>query len=154
MHQTLVSSEIATRRIEMLRSPEARFLVMLRLWPEGAEAQAQVWSGLCHDLGAGRARACLSAFEDLDRILRKSAWHMPRLGDPGDAALTPDEDALCRFLLVSLEAEREAALAEAMFLVRPDAILPVTLAASRVALPLLCVECRLRLEGARCRRIS
>ncbi|MCE0506042.1 hypothetical protein LR948_11785 [Roseivivax sp. GX 12232] len=141
----------ATRSIAELRPPEARLLAMFRLWPLGPEAQTLLWSELSHELGAGRARACLSAFETLQAILKRAAWALPEMAEPETPALTPDEDGLCRFVLRALEADREAALEEAIFLVRPEAILPLTLAASRVALPLLCVECRLRLEGARCR---
>lgn len=143
------ASGTGPRRRADLSRPEARMLAMLRLWPDGPRAQSDLWSALAEDLGPARARACLSAFETFRERLLRNAWIAPRLLVPEARRLSPDEDHLCRFVLLAAEGDREAALELATFLVRPAALLPLLHAAERTGLPLLCAECRLGLS--RCR---
>ncbi|MFD1340822.1 hypothetical protein [Litorisediminicola beolgyonensis] len=138
-----------TRRISDLRLSEAWCLTLLRLWPEGPEAQALVWTGLCRAIGPGRARACLSGFETLHALIRAKSWQMPQLNAPDAETLSADEDTLCRLILAATEGGAEAAMEEACFLLRPDALLPFCTAAGATGLPLLCTECRARICGTR-----
>ena len=141
------ASHVPPRRLSDLAGPDRRLLILLRLWPRGPEAQARAWDDLCGALGSARARGCLSAFEDLRGRLWRSAWVAPLVAAPEDERLTPDEEAILTVVRLATEGDREAALEHAMFLVRPEALLPVVLAAERAGLPLLCAECRARLGG-------
>lgn len=139
----------APRQLSDLRGPERRLVGMLRHWALGPDGACTVWTDLAADLGPARARACLSAFEDVLALIRRSAWRMPDLGAPGDDAVTADEDGICRLVMAATESDRDEAMMHALFLVREDALLPLVLASSRLGLPLLCAECRARLVAAR-----
>ena len=79
-------------------------------------------------------------------LMRLHAWHPPLILRPGAEGVSDDERNLARFVLLSAEQDREAALVEAMAIVVPQAILPLVAAGERVGLPLLCEECRDRLD--------
>ncbi|WP_246107237.1 hypothetical protein [Puniceibacterium confluentis] len=131
-----------------LRQPEARLVAMLRLWHTDEAGQVQVWNDLCAVLGSHRARACLSAFEDVLRLLHHHGWRAPSLLPPETNRLSADETSFARFVLAATEQDRDAASAEAHYHVRCEGILPLVLAASRLGLPLLCEESRCRLHAA------
>uniref|UniRef100_A0A2A3JNY4 Uncharacterized protein n=1 Tax=Alloyangia mangrovi TaxID=1779329 RepID=A0A2A3JNY4_9RHOB len=97
-------------------------------------------------LGFTRARACLRAFGDFADILTRHGWHGPLILPLDAQGISDDERAIARFVLTATEQDRELALAEATMLVLPAHILTLTNAAERVGLPLLCEECRARLD--------
>lgn len=138
----------AARPVAALRGPERRLVELLRLWTAGREGMGAAWSALAADLGPARARACLTGLEDVLAILRRAAWTAPGIAAPGDVGLTADEEFLAGMVMAAAEQRREAALERALFVVRPEAILPLVLAASRLGLPLVCAECRARLAAA------
>ncbi|SDG66874.1 hypothetical protein [Alloyangia pacifica] len=130
-------------RVE-LRPAEMRVVQLLRLWRADDEAGAQL---LLRDaLGFTRARSCLRAFGDLAELLTRHGWHGPLILPQEAQGISDDERAIARFVLTATEQDRELALAEATMLVTPAHILTLTNAAERVGLPLLCEECRARLN--------
>ncbi|SFE32340.1 hypothetical protein [Roseivivax sediminis] len=142
-------SHMMCRERDDLTAPEARFLSMLRHWPLGPESQALVWADLAAELSPPRARACLSAFESFSARIARAAWTAPQVYAPETDALSPDEDALCRIVDAAARGAREEALSHAVFLVRPEALMPLLHSAERTGLPLLCAECRARLALCR-----
>ncbi len=147
-HAHFTPSEARPLALSDLRLAEARLVAMLRLWNEGAQGQEQVWNGLCAILGSNRARSCLSAFEDVLRLLRRHGWRALSVLPSEVDRLSDDEAAFARFVLTATEQDRDGACLDASFLVRPEAMLPLVLAASRLGLPLLCEESRCRLHAA------
>ncbi len=131
-----------------LRLAEARLVVMLRHWRFSDNGQEHVAGSLCTILGEVRARACLRGFEDALGLLHRHGWRPLTLRQPGSTLVSEDETAFARFILLATEQDRDVAWLEGSFLVRPDGILPLILAASCVGLPLLCEESRCRLHAA------
>ncbi|AWI84400.1 hypothetical protein CEW88_12330 [Alloyangia pacifica] len=127
-----------------LRPAETRVVQLLRLWREADEATAQL--ELRDALGFSRARSCLRAFGDFAEILTRHGWHGPLILPTDALGVSDDERAIARFVMTATEQDRDLALAEAAMLVLPAHILPLANAAERVGLPLLCEECRRRLE--------
>ena len=127
-----------------LRSAEMRVIALLRAWNTNLDAQTAMWEDLQTSLGDARARSCLQAFEQMLQLLAKHSWRPLTIMPMETKGMTPDEAALARFVMASTEQRRDTALAEAGFLVAPNALLPLLCAASRFGLPLLCEECRTR----------
>ena len=142
IHAALSHPQTTERSVDDLRPPEARLLVMLRLWHLGPEAQAILWTELNSEIGALRARACLSAFETLHEVLTKHSWQALAFGDPQAQILTRDEDDILRFVMAATEQDRDMAMLLASYLVRPEALMGIVQTAMRCGLPLLCSECR------------
>ncbi|WGW04618.1 hypothetical protein [Tropicibacter oceani] len=130
-----------------LRGPERRLIDMLRHWAAGPDAQEGIWRELCQSLGAPRAKGCLRGFEDMLGLLRRHAWHAPMILPISATGYSEDELAIARFVMAATEQRREVAMAEASFLVSPQALLPLMTAATRTGLPLLCEDCRARVMG-------
>lgn len=130
-----------------LRGPERRVVQLLRGWQHGPDAQSALWNDLCRSMGAARARACLQAFEQMLSLLARYGWQALRILPVGTEGVSPDEASLARFIMAATEQRREVALAEAGFLVSPAGLLPLVCAASRFGLPLLCEDCRARLQA-------
>lgn len=136
---------VPPREVASLCGAEQRFVAILRLWQTGEGGRAALWSRMSDEMGAARAGSCLSAFQDVAEHLAVRGWRAPTINPPDAPRLTRDEDDLCRLVTAAAEGAREEALELALFLVRPEALLPLVHAASRVGLPLLCAECRARL---------
>lgn len=130
---------------DTLRGPEKRVISLLRAWQAGAEAQSDIWDDLHASLGETRARSCLQGFEHMLQLLRTHGWQQLSVLPIGTKGASSDEAAIARFVMAATEQRREAALAEAGFLISPAGLLPLLCAASRVGLPLLCEECRSRI---------
>lgn len=130
-----------------LRRPELRVVFLLRAWQGDIETQADVWNDLCRSMGQARARACLQAFEQMLGLLVKHGWQTLTVLPQDTDGVSADEAAIARFVMAATEQRREAALAQAGFLVSPAALLPLVCAASRFGLPLLCEDCRARVRG-------
>jgi hypothetical protein len=128
-----------------LRSAEIRVIALLRAWNTNLDAQTEMWDDLKTSMGEARARSCLQAFEQMLQLLAKHGWCPLTIMPMETKGMSPDEAALARFVMASTEQRRDAALAEAGFLVVPNALLPLLCAASRFGLPLLCEECRARI---------
>lgn len=142
IHAALSHPQTTERSVDDLRPPEARLLAMLRLWHLGPEAQAIIWTELNSEIGALRARACLTAFEDLHKALARYSWQALSFGHPQSQGLTRNEDDILRFVMAATEQDRDMAMLLASYLVRPEALMGIVQTAMRCGLPLLCSECR------------
>lgn len=130
-----------------LRGPEQRLIGMLRDWCADPDPQETILADLSESLGPSRARACLQAFEQMLTLLTKHGWHSLVILRPNANGYSQDELSIARFVMAATEQRRDVAVAEASFLVSPDALLPLLCAGARVGLPLLCEECRARIRG-------
>jgi hypothetical protein len=124
---------------------EATSIRYLRLWCDGPESQAQVWTELSTALGPDRGREVLRGFEEMcglcfkfgRRPLMRHGVQCPCVGS--------DECCFAHFVATAVEGEREDALMFAMLLVRPDMAPLLAALASDFGLALR----RLRLANAR-----
>lgn len=131
-----------------LRGPEKRVIAILRAWQNSPQQQAEIWDDLCRSMGEPRARACLQAFEQMQTLIARHGWQALTILPPDTKGISADEAAVARFVMAATEQDRDAALAEAGFLVSAAALLPLLCAASRFGLPLLCEDCRARVRAA------
>jgi hypothetical protein len=76
----------------------ARFVAALRLWLEGPERRAEVWSAFAMRLGAAGGRAALQAFEDYLGAVADGAARPIARRRHGDPWATADEAALAAAL--------------------------------------------------------
>ena len=125
-----------------LRGPEWRAAKLLRKShdPDGLRAD------LLPILGSARTGYCIGGMTELLILLRRHSWHMPLFLRPGATSVSEDERSLARFILLCAEQQRDEAMAEAMMMVTPQAIVPLVSAGERMGLPLLCEDCRKRLR--------
>ncbi|MDU8912740.1 hypothetical protein [Aestuariicoccus sp. MJ-SS9] len=124
-----------------LRPVERAFVTMVRQWRAGADGQQIVWNDLAVRLGPARA------LETLLQLIDTHGWRALDILDPDAPAFSADEADLARLVMMATEQDRESALAEACFVVRPAVLLQLLIAAERVGLPLLCADCRARVAG-------
>lgn len=127
-------------RLSDLPALEARTVLYLRLWAEGNEAQAMVWSELCGTLGPDQARPGLRAFEALcDHVARHARRPMMRHG-VDCACVGADEACLANFIATAAEGDREDAILIAMMMVRADIALGLVSLAQAAGLAFRRVE--------------
>ncbi|MCC1491264.1 hypothetical protein [Cognatishimia sp. F0-27] len=142
MHQTSITATASS-----LRGPERRVIALLRAWHAGEAHQAAAWKDLCKSLGVARARGCLRAFEEMLALMDRHGWRCLTILPETAEGWSEDELSVARFVMAATEQQRDVALSEAAFLVRPSALLPLLTTASRFGLPLLCEDCRARVMG-------
>jgi hypothetical protein len=98
---------------------EAAAVVCLRLWCDGAEGQARLWSDLAGALGAGPARDALTAFERLvGQLARHGRRPLMRHGREC-ACVGADEAAFATMIAAAAQGEHEDAVLLAALLVPP-----------------------------------
>jgi hypothetical protein len=98
---------------------EAGAVVCLRLWCDGAEGQARLWTDMAAALGAGPARDALQALERLvGQIARNGRRPLMRHGR-ACACVGADEAAFATMVATAAEGEREDAVLLAALLVAP-----------------------------------
>jgi len=103
-----------------LDSIEAASVIYLRLWSDGPDARAQVWSDFANTLGSDQGKKALKSFEDLcalcahhgRRPLMRHSVHCKCLG--------ADESCFANFIATAATGDREDAMLMATLLVRPD----------------------------------
>jgi hypothetical protein len=119
-----------------LAPAEARFVIALRLWLDGAQGQAAVWSGFSTALGTRRGRTALAAFEAMLSIAAEGAqgalWRRPS----GCPRLSRDEAAFAAVIRCAGAGDLPGAVAMAHVVTRPQAAARLAIAAGEVA-PLL-----------------
>lgn len=106
--------------IDDLDSIETASVIYFRLWSDGPEAQAQVWSDLATGLGVEHGRQALQSFEMLcslcarhgRRPLMRHSIHCKFIG--------ADESCFASFIATAATGQREDAMLIATLLVRPD----------------------------------
>jgi hypothetical protein len=98
---------------------EAGAVVCLRLWCDGAEAQARLWTDLRGALGGGPARDALRAFERVAGLLARHG-RRPLMRHHRDCACVgADEAAVATLVAAAAEGACEDAALLAALLVRP-----------------------------------
>ncbi len=98
---------------------EAGAVMCLRLWCDGAEAQARLWSDLSGALGAGPAREALSAFERLVGLLVRHGRRPLMRHHRQCSCVGADEAAFATMVAAAADGQREDAALLASLLVPP-----------------------------------
>jgi hypothetical protein len=98
---------------------EAAAVVCLRLWCDGAEAQARLWSDMAGGLGAGSARKALAAIERLVGLLARHGRRPLMRHGRECACVGADEAAFATMVAAAAEGAREDAVLLAALLVPP-----------------------------------
>lgn len=103
-----------------LTAIEATSVMCLRLWSDGADAQAKVLDDFVAGLGAVRGRKAMQSFERLCNLCA-SYGRRPLMRHAVQCkCLGADESCFANFIATAAEGEREDALLIATLLVRPD----------------------------------
>lgn len=118
--------------LDTLPACEARAVTWLRLWCDGPEGQAQVWSAASSSLGAGRATASLTAFERLLNVILEHGRRGLMRHSIGCGCVGADEAVFAQFLALVAKGEDEDAMMIASLLVRAD-MAPVLVGLGREA---------------------
>lgn len=99
---------------------EAAAVFYLRLWCNGPDAQAEVWSDFATSLGLQRGRAALSSFERLCDLYTRHARRPLLRHDVRCACVGSDEACFANFIATATEGEHEDATMLACLMVRVD----------------------------------
>ncbi|MBD3626041.1 MAG: hypothetical protein HUJ24_11870 [Rhodobacteraceae bacterium] len=106
--------------LDQLPGREARAVGWLREWCEGPDGQTRVWQDAVGRLGAARARACLSAFEQLLGLILAHGRRPLMRHSTGCTCVGADEAVFAQFLTSAATGEAEDAMMLASLLVRAD----------------------------------
>ncbi len=106
--------------ITELDGVEAAAVIYLRLWSDGPEAQAQVWSDLAATLGPDQGRKALKAFEQLCAFCAKFGRRPLMRHSVTCKCLGSDESCFANFIATAAEGAREDAMWIATSIVRAD----------------------------------
>ncbi|MEM9433059.1 MAG: hypothetical protein AAGA12_03995 [Pseudomonadota bacterium] len=99
---------------------EAGAVLYLRLWCDGPDAQAQVWSDFATALGPEKGRKALKSFETLCDLCMRHGRRPLMRHHVNCKCLGGDESCFANFVGYASEGEREDALLIATTIVRPD----------------------------------
>ncbi|EPX80282.1 hypothetical protein [Litoreibacter arenae] len=106
--------------ISELDGLEAASVIYLRLWCDGPDAQAQVWSDLAAGLGADQGRKALEAFETLCTLCARHGRRPLMRHSVQCKCLGSDESCFANFIATAATGDREDAMLIATLLVRAD----------------------------------
>ncbi|MEO0484973.1 MAG: hypothetical protein AAF092_03555 [Pseudomonadota bacterium] len=109
---------------------EAGAVLYLRLWRNGPDAQARVWSDFKATLGSNQGRDALSAFEHLCEVCMRHGRRPLVRHHVNCQCLGADESCFANFIGYATDGAREDALLIATTIVRPD-IAPVAVACAQ-----------------------
>ena len=99
---------------------EAASVIYLRLWCDGPDAQAKVWSDFAAELGPDRGQKALKSFEDLCSLCTTHGRRPLMHHSVNCKCLGADESCFANFIACAATGEREDAMLIATLLVRPD----------------------------------
>ncbi|MEM9584105.1 MAG: hypothetical protein AAGA08_13420 [Pseudomonadota bacterium] len=99
---------------------EAGAVLYLRLWCDGPDAQAQVWSDFAAALGPKDGHRAMKAFESLCGLCAQHGRRPLMRHSVGCKCLGADESCFANFIGYASDGEREDALLIATTIVRPD----------------------------------
>ncbi|MEP5760098.1 MAG: hypothetical protein ABJ327_12470 [Litoreibacter sp.] len=99
---------------------EAAAVIYLRLWCNGADAQAQVWSDFAVALGAMQGRKALQSFEQLFSLCSNYGRRPMMRHSVNCKCLGSDESCFANFIAAAADDDHEDAMLIATLLVRPD----------------------------------
>ncbi|WP_412105127.1 hypothetical protein [Sulfitobacter sp. D35] len=111
-------------------------MIYLRLWCDGPESQAKVWSDFSVALGPARGRKALRTFEDLFGLCTARSRRPMMRHAVNCACVGSDEACFCNFIATALEGDREDALLIATLMVRADFAPALTALATEYGLAL------------------
>ena len=103
---------------------EAASVVYLRLWSQGSDSKASVWSDFASRLGPDEGRRALKSFEELCRLCAQHGRRPLMRHAVNCKCLGADESCFANFVASAATGEHEDAMLMATLLVRPD-IAPV-----------------------------
>lgn len=99
---------------------EATSVRYLRLWDEGADAQALVWNDLATRLGTAKGSKALQCFEGLCALCSRHGRRPLKRHPVRCRCLGADEACFAAFIATAATGAREDAMLMATLLVRPD----------------------------------
>lgn len=115
---------------------EAASVIYLRLWSDGPESQASVWSDFATSLGADQGRKALNAFADLCTICLTHGRRPLMRHAVNCRCLGADESCFAHFISAAIHGDRDDAMLIATLLVRADVAPLLTSLATDVGLAL------------------
>lgn len=127
-------------RLESLSAAERLVVWSLRLWPDGPEAQAEVWNAFATGLGPERGRRALAAFETYLATLALATRRRLCRHARGCPCVGRDEAELAAIVSLAAGGEINAAAGRAAGLVPGDR--PAAVAAAAAELGRLIADCR------------
>lgn len=98
----------------------AASVIFLRLWSDGADAQAKVWKDLSSALGPVRGRKALQSFEQLCNLCARHGRRPLMRHSVQCKCLGADESCFANFVTSAADGEHEDAMLIATLLVRAD----------------------------------
>jgi hypothetical protein len=109
-----------------LEGVEAASVIYLRLWSDGPDGQAMLWSDLSRTLGRDRGRRTLQAFEQLCRLCARHGRRPLMRHAVECKCLGADEACFANFIACAATGAQEDAMLIATLLVRADVAAQVT----------------------------
>jgi hypothetical protein len=106
--------------ISELDGIEAASVIYLRLWCEGPDSQATVWSDFASSLGAARGRSALKSFETLCSLCSQYGRRPLMRHSINCKCIGSDESCFANFISTAATGDHEDAMLIATLLVRPD----------------------------------
>lgn len=113
---------------------EASTVLYFRLWCEGPDCRARVWSDFATSLGTEHGRAALNAFEDLCTLLTRHCRRRLMRHGLECSCLGADEAIIANFVAAATQGDQEDATLLASLLVRSDLAAVLTGSAQQVGL--------------------
>ena len=120
----------------------AASIIYLRMWHNGPESQADVWTDLSSSLGADHGRKALKAFETLCSLCSQHGRRQLMLHAITCKCIGSDESCFANFIATAATGEREDAMLIATLLVRADFAPIITSLASDFGLALMLMNLR------------
>ena len=115
---------------------EQGFVLMLRSWLDGPQAQAALWDALVRSAGVTGARRILACFEQLIDVLARSALRAFRRHATRCPCLGADEAALSGMVRAAARGRRAAAESHVRGLLREADLVEVVERAARLGMQL------------------
>ncbi len=115
---------------------EAASVIYLRLWSDGPDGQAMLWSDLSRTLGHDRGRRTLQAFEQLCALCARHGRRPLMRHAVECKCLGADEACFANFVALAATGAQEDAMLIATLLVRADVAPQITSLATNFGLGL------------------
>jgi hypothetical protein len=135
--------------ISELDAIEAASVIYLRLWCNGPDSQATVWSDFASTLGAEHGKRALGSLSDLCSLCSQHGRRPLVRHSVNCKCLGSDDSCFANFIATAVLGEREDAMLIATLLVRPDVAPVLTALASDFGLALKRMNLRAPKQFAR-----
>jgi hypothetical protein len=120
----------------------AASVIYLRMWHNGPDSQADVWTDVSSSLGADHGRKALKAFEKLCSLCSQHRRRPLMLHATNCKCIGSDESCFANFIATAATGEHEDAMLIATLLVRADFAPIITSLASDFGLALMLMNLR------------